>query len=299
MIQHPFLTLSVLGAIVAGLAGLLIHTLERSVYNDLLIYDGPWYVAVSQLTVGYGDIVAKTDIGRILAISAGLLGVSTLALVVTFAFRQLSLTSREKAMIATLYNHHHMQSSFKLLACVYIQRKWRLLRARRSHKQTRSRLIFLMQEIHHKFKKKFGKSLKATPELEDQMRIFNENVFKALGESRRRFQTLRLFSTRADQLSTRQVSITSQLLSFKRACLRIILNYNFELRRFNRAARHQSQRRRNSILSKKESDLAVRKLIERMQGRAETVKHLSDLEGRRRRSLKLEGDAASSRLGSV
>jgi hypothetical protein len=51
-------------------------------------------------------------------------------------------------------------------------------------------------------------------------------------------------------------------------------------------------------MSKKESDLAMRKLIERMQGRAETVKHLSDME-KRRRSLKLEEDSASSRLSSI
>lgn len=299
MKQHPFLTLSVLGAVVAGLAGFLMHTLERSVYDDLLIYDGPWYVAVTQLTVGYGDIVAKTDIGRVLAIGGGLLGVSTLALVVTFAFRQLSLTSKEKAMIETLYTHRYMQSSFKLLACLFIQRKWRLQRARRSHDKSRLRLIFLMQEIHYQFKKKFGKALKATPELEDQIRIFNLNVFKVLTEGRRRLQTLRLFTSRADQLSTRQVNITSRLLSFKRAYLRMIFSQKFEQRRHNRVIRHQSQRRRNSILSKKESDLAVRKLIERMQGRAETVKQLSDFDSRRRRSLKLEEDAASSRLSSI
>ena len=298
MIKHPFLTLSVLGAIVAGLAGFLMHTLERSVHDNLLIYDGPWYVAVTQLTVGYGDIVAKTDIGRVLAISGGLLGVSTLALVVTFAFRQLSLNRKEKVMIESLYTHRYMQSAFKLLACVFIQRKWRLQCARRSKVPNRLGLLSQMQNIHLQFKKKFGKALKATPELQDQIVIFNQNVFKVLTIGRRRLQLLRLFTTKADQLSTRQVLITSRLLSFKRAYLRMILNQKFDQRRFNRIVRHQSQRRRNSIMSKKESDLAMRKLIERMQGRAETVKQLSDLE-QRRRSLKLEEELASSRLSSI
>jgi hypothetical protein len=89
---------------------------------------------------------------------------------------------------------------------------------------------------------------------------------------------------------------------------------------FYRANRRHSQRRRNSILSKRESDLAVRKLMERIQERAESVrapgsldsddrrgslkmfKLQSDLEtdGRSRRSsVRMEEDAVSSKRSNV
>ena len=321
MIERPFITLSVIGAILSILAGFLMHIVERSKNDLLLIYDGPWYVAITQLTVGYGEFVAKSDIGRCLAISAGVLGVSTLTLVVTFSFRQLGLSGEEKTMIEELYTRRYQQTHLKGLACLYIQRKWRLQRARWLHSPDRLRLIFQMQEIHQLFKKKFGKALKATPELEDQISIFNHNVFKVLTEGRRRLQFIRKYLSLTDQLSTRQVEITSQLLGFKRAYFRIILISTSTSRLFRRASRRHSQRRRNSILNKRESDLAMRKLKERMQGRAESVK-VTDLEceGRERRgrtntqriqsdletegrsrrtSVRLEEDGASSRRSNA
>lgn len=320
MIERPFTTLSVIGAILSVLTGFLMHIVERSKNDMLLIYDGPWYVAITQLTVGYGEFASTTDVGRFLAIGAGVLGVSTLTLVVTFAFRQLGLNREEKMMIETLYTKQYQQTHLRGLACLYIQRKWRLQKARWTNSPDRLKLIFQMQEVNLLFKKKFGKTLKATPELEDQIRIFNHNVFKVLAEARRRLQFIRQFVSVTDQLSTRQVKITSQLLGFKRAYFRIIMIPVTTRRMFYRANRRHSQRRRNSILSKRESDLAVRKLMERIQERAESVRAPGrlDSEGRRgstkmfrlpseletdgksrRSSVRMEEDAVSSKPSNV
>lgn len=321
MIERPFLSLSVVGAILSVLAGFLMHIVERSQNDQLLIYDGPWYVAITQLTVGYGEFVSRTDVGRFIAIGAGVLGVSTLTLVVTFSFRQLGLSREEKTMIEELYTRRYQQTHLKGLACLYIQRKWRLQRARWKHSPDRLRLIFQMQEIHQLFKKKFGKALKATPELENQISIFHHNVFKVLTEGRRRLQFIRKYLSLTDQLSTRQVEITSQLLGFKRAYFRIILLPVTASRLLHRMSRRHSQRRRNSILSKRKSDLAMRKLMERIQERAESVKVTDlEIEGRERRgrtktlrlqsefetegrsrrtSVRLEEDGASSRRSNA
>lgn len=294
MIERPFVTLCVMGGIVVGLAGLLMHTIERDDVNELLIYDGPWYVAVSQLTVGYGDIVAMTDIGRFLAISAGGLGVITLALVVTFAFRELSLNREEKIMVEMMYNKLYRQRHFKELACTYIQRKWRLQLARKFNSPNRLKLIVKMQEIHFFFKKKFAKALKVTPELEDQIRIFNSKVFKALAETRKKFMIMKNFSSLADQLSISQLHMTSRLLSVKRAYLRMIFHKSLSWRRTSRFGRHQSQRRRNSIISKKESDMARKRMIERrLQERSETAFMSGNFLGLGRRSFRQETVAGS------
>ena len=262
MSERPFITLSVIGAIVSVMAGLLMHTIERSPRPDLLVYDGPWYVAVTQLTVGYGEIVALTDIGRVLAIIAGSLGVLTLTLVVTFAFHQLALSSHEKVMIEALYTRHYQQTRLKGLAALYIQRKWRLQKARQYNLPNRLLEIFKMQEIHTLFKKKFRKSLQATPELEDQIRIFNSNVFKILSEGKRKLRVLKEYLTATDLLSTKQVTITASILGLRRAYCRAILTPTAHTRLFHPTRRRHSQRnRRNSIINKRQSDQALRKLM--------------------------------------
>ena len=268
MYEHPFLTLFVLASLVFSSAGLLVHTLERTATLGLLVYDGPWLVAVTQLTVGYGDIAPSTDWGRLVVIGPGLLGVLTLSLVVANATRRLALNRRQKAVVERLYNQWYLRRNCDLLACVYIQRRWRLQLARRKHTANRLKSLLDFQQIHIQFTKQYGKCLKDSLELEDQMQKFSQYFFKATKAEKTRLNTLKITRMQADSLSTKEVTLTYRIMAMKQAFVRCVGEMTKRGRRRSSAGfkrRHSSHR--SSIEFKKESDLAIRKLLERLQTR--------------------------------
>ncbi|VEL14946.1 unnamed protein product [Protopolystoma xenopodis] len=55
-----------------------------------------WLIAVTFLSIGYGDIVPHTYCGRVIAICAGVLGSGCTALVVAVFARKLELSKAEK-----------------------------------------------------------------------------------------------------------------------------------------------------------------------------------------------------------
>lgn len=55
-----------------------------------------WLIAVTFLSIGYGDIVPNTQCGRIMAVVTGILGTCTSSMVVAVIARKLELTRAEK-----------------------------------------------------------------------------------------------------------------------------------------------------------------------------------------------------------
>jgi voltage-gated potassium channel Kch len=51
------------------------------------LFDGVYFAFVTTLTIGYGDIVPRRVLSRVLAIAAGLIGVLLIALVAAIAVR--------------------------------------------------------------------------------------------------------------------------------------------------------------------------------------------------------------------
>lgn len=282
MIEHPILTLAVMGVTVAGLGSFLVHSVERSVDSSLALYDTAWYVALAELTVGYGQVTPMTDMGRMIAITVSVLGGGALVLLLVTAGGHVGLRYKENRMIEELYAKHYMRRTLKGLACLYIQRNWRLQQARKSHTKHRTRLLLQMQEVHFHFRKKLTKSIKSTPNLEDEILLFDHNVFKVLTEGRRRLQFLKEFTRKAAIMSTREMVLTTRLLGLKRGYLRLILQPNYAILSLENRGRVGSVRRRNSIMSKKETDMARRRLIERIGGRAGSVKLKIDWNERER-----------------
>lgn len=298
MIEHPLLTLALMGASVVSLGSFLVHSLERS---NLQLYDTSWYVALTELTVGYGEISPGTDIGRLVAISVSVLGGGTLVLLFVTAGKQVGLRYRESRMLEALYTINYLRKTLKSLACVYIQRKWRLQRARHTNSKSRLRLILQMQEIHFLFRKKLSKSLKPTLNLDDEILLFDQSVFKVLTEGRRRLRFLKIFTRNAALFSTKAMELTARLLSCKRNYLRLTLQSNYALmslesRAVHRHLRFRNLRRRDSIRSKREMDMARKRLIERIGGRAGSVK--LRLDWREREETQAMDSGASFRIST-
>lgn len=265
MITRPFFTLFFIGISVLFLAGIMIHIFERYSHTDLLIYDGPWLIAITQLTVGYGENAPVTNMGRLMAVGPGVLGLCTLALVVSCAFGQLELTRVEKKMTEFLY--HKLQTRTKLagLTAALIQRWWRLQMARKHNCSSRlpqiSRFLYMLRV----FKAKFAIVLKgATPEFETQIHIFKSNTRKHFNQTLKKLQGLHGSNFAAGTFATSKFDMVSKILGLKRAYIRLA---NLAPCRRNHRTLTAFRRTQNltsrTIISKRHSDLALRRLKER------------------------------------
>lgn len=83
-LMRPLLTLrglrdvvTVIGALVIA-AGALLPRIETE--QDLTVADGVWWAVGTITTVGYGDVVPETGLGRSLGICVMLLGIATVAM---------------------------------------------------------------------------------------------------------------------------------------------------------------------------------------------------------------------------
>jgi hypothetical protein len=81
--------LSVLLALIVGL-GVVIGLLEH-----WSLLDAIYFAFVSGLTIGYGDLVPKRALSRVLAIGIGLTGVLLVGLIVAIGVNALERASRE------------------------------------------------------------------------------------------------------------------------------------------------------------------------------------------------------------
>lgn len=67
-----------------------------AIFEGWPLFDGIYFAFVSGLTIGYGDLVPKRTIGRVLAISIGLLGLLLVALVAAVAVRAMEHMTRDR-----------------------------------------------------------------------------------------------------------------------------------------------------------------------------------------------------------
>jgi len=265
MMTKPFLTLFFIGISVLFLAGFMIHIFERYSHPDMLIYDGPWLIAITQLTVGFGENTPNTNMGRLMAVGPGVLGLCTLALVVSCAFGQLELTRVEKKITANLY--HKLQTRTKLagLTAAFIQRWWRLQMARRHNYSSRLSQVSHFLSMLRIFKAKFAVVLKgATPEFETQLNIFKTNTKKSFKQTIKKLKGLRVSNFAAGTFATSKFNMVSRILGLKRAYIRLA-----NLAPCRRTQRSLTAFRRThnlvsrTIISKRISEKALRRLRER------------------------------------
>eukprot|EP00002_Diphylleia_rotans_P024347 TRINITY_DN4803_c0_g1_i1.p1 TRINITY_DN4803_c0_g1~~TRINITY_DN4803_c0_g1_i1.p1 ORF type:complete len:376 (+),score=72.63 TRINITY_DN4803_c0_g1_i1:795-1922(+) len=112
-----------------------IYVHERESLDNFAFGDSLWYTAITMTTVGYGDIVASTRMGRIVAVMAGVLGImlSSFCVAVTSGF--LRLSGHQKFAVDWVHKVD-MDASHEEAAAVMVQSWWRLMKLRRSGQLT-------------------------------------------------------------------------------------------------------------------------------------------------------------------
>lgn len=263
---RPFRTLLVMGLAVMMVSGIMFHIIERRSHVDLLVYDGPWFMSVTQMTVGYGDIYPYTDIGKLIAMGPGLFAVFTWSMVVTFALKQFEMKLSEKQLAQHLYNRHSHRKDDMGLAATLLQKWWRLKLARRCPIDAqRLRLLFSLKFSRDQFRKKLVKDMvKQSPQLVDQLCKFDKHVRLGLKGMKTFMKELPALKLQAGTFSTKAFDMIAKVLLSKHTYQR--LRFSGRTPGTMRSSMLTTKRRtnkRSSIGNKKASDFAVRKMRER------------------------------------
>ena len=122
---HPVSTVSSLVSLTILTFCYIIYVVERQSNPSFTLLDAFWLVNVTFTTVGYGDVVPLTIIGRLICILAALIGVVVAAVAVAVLVDKLSLTQRE-SRLTTLVLRYRYRREFEHAAASVLCCRWRL-----------------------------------------------------------------------------------------------------------------------------------------------------------------------------
>lgn len=107
-------------------------TFERSVPGSSFnMWNSQWLTAVTQCTIGYGDLTPKTHLGRITICLTTFLGIFIISFVVRAFRMQCRANGPQIQLMAAIRDSTEFRRKFKILAAVLIQRRWVLHKKRR------------------------------------------------------------------------------------------------------------------------------------------------------------------------
>ncbi|XP_052752214.1 small conductance calcium-activated potassium channel protein isoform X12 [Galleria mellonella] len=168
-----------------------------------------WLIAITFLSVGFGDIVPNTYCGRGIAVSTGIMGAGCTALLVTVASRKLELTRAEKH-VHNFMMETQLTKKLKNAAANVLRETWLI------YKHTR-----LVKRVHpgrvRTHQRKFLLAIYALRKVKmDQRKLMdNANTITDMAKDPFLFQTQNTVYEIVSDMSTRQDTIEERLTSLE------------------------------------------------------------------------------------
>ena len=261
--QKPYQTVVLLYVAFVMVNGLVLVVYERnsSLSHIQSVYNGIWTTAITQNTVGYGDFVPSTDLGRILSVLAASAAILTNSLVLTISLRKLKLTVEEAKFLAAVKGRKHLPTEEVV---ILLQRWIRLKQARKAGFCKRFPLLLRYMLAVEDFKVRRRRVFQHdSQELDQVIHAASLKMHAILNEAISRYRFLQQYKGTLDDISTKQVQITSKILILRRRLM--LLNERDRSPRIHRCNR-KGMSFSTSAKRKMASDLAYRHMIEHRFG---------------------------------
>ena len=141
---------------------------QKEVHGNF--FNSLWLIAITFLTVGYGDIVPNTHCGRGIAVVTGIMGTGCTALIVAILARKMELSRSEK-YVHNFVLEVEIGNKLKVQAANIVKHGWRLYKINRIIDKSMhdERMILKLQT-------KLLKAIYNIRELRDRRRRLNDNA---------------------------------------------------------------------------------------------------------------------------
>lgn len=134
--QHAIAAVLTINVMNLLLGGFLIHCMERSIEEAdgvmSQVTNGFWLVEISERTIGYGDLVPRTHIGRALITLSVLLGIVNLSSAVGLICNFTQLTPNELRLASQVLVSKQGSRQLRSTAAALLQSCWKLHLKRKS-----------------------------------------------------------------------------------------------------------------------------------------------------------------------
>ena len=133
--MKPFLSIGLVAILGILISGISLRVFEKTVpgihYHS--IWDQFYLISITQTTVGYGDTVAQTHIGRTICVVSGLFGLFLYSYMVLSVNRFTELNRKEKEFYEIATYNYSIKKMLTPSSIILIQRWWRLLLKRKKN----------------------------------------------------------------------------------------------------------------------------------------------------------------------
>uniref|UniRef100_A0A0K0E1I3 CaMBD domain-containing protein n=1 Tax=Strongyloides stercoralis TaxID=6248 RepID=A0A0K0E1I3_STRER len=147
----------------------------RNESSEILYSNALWFIAITSMLNGYGDIVPKTNLGRVIAIFAGICGAIISSILIAVISKKI-LLSQGQRNVNIFMNDSRLTQEHKNSAARVLQHTWHIYKCLRSDgtdSQLRDHQRRFLNAIHN-FRK-----------VKNKMRLFSENCATSMQQMNR------------------------------------------------------------------------------------------------------------------
>jgi hypothetical protein len=182
--RRPFAFISVVGLILVTLSGVCLRVFERSIEGNQFgyVWNGFWVIVITETTVGYGDIIPLSHLGRIICIISALFGTFLISFFVLVIHNSSELSANEMKLYEDFKYKVALKSKLKEYGVKLIQRWWRLVMQRRKKNARLEYLTKFQYQISlFKLKRSIYKSGQSVS-LSDQLETATNDIDKSFSD---------------------------------------------------------------------------------------------------------------------
>ena len=174
--ENPILYLIFVFGISTVLLGILLRIYERSMPDSRFAYiwNGIWLISVTQSTIGYGDIVPDSHLGRIICVYASFFGTFMYSYMIMYVKNLFNFKENEAELFNKVYQKCTARKRLAIHAIKFLQSWWRMKLSRKNKQFSFEKLarkhFYLLRFKYHRVVIKGEKQLLLDEQIESAMK---------------------------------------------------------------------------------------------------------------------------------